>query len=141
MKIRQLILAALVAPLFAHAAELTLEVDGLDSNRLEGSALFVAVFTEASQWMAKPVVGRRFAIDAKAGARTTVTLADLPEGALAISAFHDTNGNGRLDRNAMGIPTEPYGFSNNATGQFGPPRFEQAQLTLIPGGVVRITLN
>ena len=140
MKIRHLLLAALAAPLFAQAAELTLEVDGLDASRLEGSSLFVAVYTEAGQWMAKPVVGRRFIIDAKAGGRMTVTLNELPEGALAISAFHDTNGNGKLDRNAIGIPTEPYGFSNNATGQFGPPRFEQAVLAPA-GGVVRITLN
>lgn len=141
MKIRSLLLAAFAAPLFAHAAELTLEVDGLDATRLEGSALFVAVYNEAGQWMGKPAVGRRFAMDPKAGGRMTVTLVDLPEGPLALSVFHDTNGNGRMDRNAMGIPIEPYGFSNNATGQFGPPRFEQAVLAPSADSVIRVTLN
>lgn len=140
MNIRPLLLAVLAAPLFAQAAELTLEVDGLDTSRLDGAALFVAVFTEPGQWLAKPAIGRRFAIDPQGGGRMRVALADLPEGPLAISVFQDANGNGRLDSNAMRMPIEPFGFSNNAAGTYGPPRFEQAVLT--PSGApVRITLN
>jgi uncharacterized protein (DUF2141 family) len=129
-------------PLCSHAADLTLEVEGLDASRLEGSALMVAVYTEAGQWPGQPAVGRRFPLTVSAaGGRLTVVIQGAPDGPVALSAFHDVNGNGRLDRNPMGLPTEPYGFSNNASGNFGPPRFEQAVFTPEAGKPVRITLN
>ena len=45
---------------------------------------------------------------------------DLPYGEYAIKLFHDENIDGELNSNFLGIPTEDYGFSNNATGTFGP---------------------
>ncbi len=53
---------------------------------------------------------------------------DLPPGTYAVSSFLDENGNGKLDRNFMGIPKEGYGFSNDARGTAGPPTFSQAKL-------------
>jgi uncharacterized protein (DUF2141 family) len=52
--------------------------------------------------------------------------ADAPKGTLAISCFHDENGNGKLDTNFLGIPKEGVAMSNNAKGRFGPPSFEDA---------------
>lgn len=54
----------------------------------------------------------------------------LPRGNYAIKAYHDVNDNGVLDRGRLGIPKEPYGFSNDARGRFGPPRFEEARFRL-----------
>ena len=42
----------------------------------------------------------------------------------ALRYFHDENENGELDVNFMKIPKEGYGFSNNAKGKMGPPKFE-----------------
>lgn len=56
------------------------------------------------------------------------------EGTYAIKIFHDVNGNGKLDTNFLGIPTEPYGFSNNAMGAFGPPSFEEASFRVSGNG-------
>jgi len=53
-----------------------------------------------------------------------------PEVNLAITAFHDSNGNGELDKNPIGIPTEKYGFSKNPTLGFGPPSFDQTSIPL-----------
>lgn len=53
-----------------------------------------------------------------------------PEIRLAITAFHDANENGELDKNAIGIPTEKYGFSNNPAPGFGPPSFDQTAIPL-----------
>src|SRR6187431_2989128 len=36
----------------------------------------------------------------------TVTFLDIPKGNYAISTYQDENSNGKLDRNAMGIPSE-----------------------------------
>jgi len=49
----------------------------------------------------------------------------VPAGTYAISAYHDRNDNKELDRNLVGMPVEPFGFSNNARGTFGPPSFEK----------------
>jgi uncharacterized protein (DUF2141 family) len=54
----------------------------------------------------------------------------LPPGDYAIKAYLDSNGNGRLDRGALGAPTEPYGFSNDARGRLGPPSWEKARFTV-----------
>ncbi|MCF8413904.1 MAG: DUF2141 domain-containing protein, partial [Melioribacteraceae bacterium] len=47
-------------------------------------------------------------------------------GEYAIKCYHDVNENRELDTNFFGIPSEDYGFSNNAPATFGPPSFEQA---------------
>jgi uncharacterized protein (DUF2141 family) len=56
--------------------------------------------------------------------------ADLPPGRYAVAVFHDENGNTELDANAVGIPLEGYGFSEEATGNFGPPSFDQAAVEI-----------
>ena len=54
-----------------------------------------------------------------------VWFAGLRPGSYALAVYQDVDGNGELDRNALGLPTEPYGFSNDI-GRLGPPRFAQA---------------
>jgi len=57
-------------------------------------------------------------------------LENMPYGRYSVKAFHDKNDNSKLDTNFAGIPIEPYGFSNNARGRFGPPPFDSAAFTL-----------
>lgn len=61
----------------------------------------------------------------------TITV-EFPEitaaGQYAVSAFHDLNGDGKLNTSLVGIPTEPYGFSNNARPRFRAPRWSEAQV-------------
>lgn len=64
-------------------------------------------------------------IDAAAGTFSLV-FPDLAEGRYAVSVMHDENGDGALDTNLLGVPTEGYGFSNDATGFMGPPDFSDA---------------
>ncbi len=52
---------------------------------------------------------------------------ELPFGEYAIKLFHDENMDGELDSNFLGIPTEDYGFSNNARGTFGPADYDDAK--------------
>ncbi len=58
--------------------------------------------------------------------RARCTFEDIPPGTYAIGVIHDENMNGKLDTNRLGIPTEGYGFSNNARNLFGPPSFSAA---------------
>lgn len=121
------LLAAVAATGLAHATDLEVEVQGVASSDGE---IMVAVFGDAETWLRKPVAVAKVAASAQQGGSVRVLLKDVPEGTLAFSVMHDVNGNGRLDRNPMGMPTEPFAFSNNAAGSFGPPKFEQATLTV-----------
>ena len=73
--------------------------------------------------------------------RATATFSDLDPGEFAISAYRDKNNNGRLDTGFAGKPTEPYGFSNDAKGRFGPPKFEQARFRLDNSKTIHVHLN
>lgn len=52
-----------------------------------------------------------------------------------MSAYHDLDANGQLNNNLMGLPSEPYGFANNARGSFGPPSFQAASVALPAQGL------
>jgi uncharacterized protein (DUF2141 family) len=54
-------------------------------------------------------------------------------GYYAVALFHDENGDHHLNTNALGIPTEGYGFSNNPTLYFGPPELAKVRFFLHPG--------
>jgi uncharacterized protein (DUF2141 family) len=62
--------------------------------------------------------------------RLRITFSDLVPGSYAATVYHDINSDGKLTTNLMKIPSEPYGFSNNARGLFGPPSFKDASITL-----------
>jgi uncharacterized protein (DUF2141 family) len=59
-----------------------------------------------------------------------VVFTNLPYGWYGVSLYHDENGNGQMDKNAMGIPKEAYGFSNNAKGFFGRPNYKEVMFQL-----------
>lgn len=58
--------------------------------------------------------------------RVRLVFDNVEPGKYALSASHDENRNGRLDKNLLGIPTESYGFSRDAKVRFGPPAFADA---------------
>jgi uncharacterized protein (DUF2141 family) len=122
--------------LSAQAAELELDVQGLSNG---GGQLLVAVFS-AEGWLRKPIAVSRQDASAQQGGALRIVMKDVPEGLVGVSVVHDLNGNGRLDMNVMGMPQEPTAFSNNAVGQFGPPRFEQASFELKSAGA-RLTIK
>jgi uncharacterized protein (DUF2141 family) len=62
--------------------------------------------------------------------KAQVVFTSLPYGWYGISLYHDENSNGEMDKNAMGIPKEAYGFSNNAKGFFGKPKYKKVMFQL-----------
>lgn len=55
----------------------------------------------------------------------TIVADSLKPGKYAFRYFHDENSNNDLDTYWVGVPKEGYGFSNNAKGTFGPPKFKK----------------
>lgn len=57
----------------------------------------------------------------------TLVFEDVPEGIYGITAFHDENGNEKMDFEATGMPQENYGSSNNKFNPYGPPTWSDAK--------------
>ena len=65
-----------------------------------------------------------------ASGHVIATFDNLPAGDYAVKAFHDVNGDGEMNTNPFGMPTEPYAFSNNAVGNMGPARWDRAHFAV-----------
>lgn len=69
----------------------------------------------------KPDFGQMVAVTGKSTERTVLSL---PPGRYALALYHDMNDNWKLDKNFVGYPKEPFGFSNNYRPIFTGPSFE-----------------
>lgn len=118
-------LLAPLAPLAAHAADLRVTVaDGPGAP----AALYVALFDSADGFAAdKSMAAQILPIR---GGSAQLAFLGLPNGRYVLKLFADENGNARLDTNPLGLPTERYGFSNDAKGRMGPPGFDAAAFPL-----------
>jgi len=72
--------------------------------------------------------------------RLVIKFNNLDIGTYCISLYHDIDNNEKLNRDGMfGMPSEPYGFSNNPRSWFGPPSFNRCTFELKIDS--RITIN
>jgi uncharacterized protein (DUF2141 family) len=95
---------------------------------LEGGApgegeFVVGLFDADDKWLKEVKRETRVRVDENGNA--VVSFEDLPSGRFAISTYQDRNENGKIDT-FLGIPREPYAFSNGARGTFGPAKFDEA---------------
>lgn len=73
------------------------------------------------------------------GGQVRATLSGLPSGRLAIAAYQDMNGDGKLNTSWLGIPEEPVGFSMTDESS---PDFQQAAFPLsMEGATVTVRLR
>ncbi|MEJ2580792.1 MAG: DUF2141 domain-containing protein [Acidobacteriota bacterium] len=106
----------------------------------EGAAR-VAFFLDARAWPDGDGSIFATAVVPIGDGRATAIFEEVPAGPFAVSVFHDEDGDGELDSAALGIPSEAYGFSGDARGIFGPPRFEEARIELAAGESKQITIQ
>ena len=121
---RAIAIALLVSltPLAASAGDLTVTIDGVDNA--QGSVLG-ALYANESSFLNPAYAVARFKVKASQGEAHYI-FHGLAPGRYALSTFHDANDNGKLDRNLFGVPVEGFGFSNDAVGSGGPPKFGAA---------------
>ena len=63
----------------------------------------------------------------------TCVFTGVPAGTYAIAFFHASQNESQLTYGAFGKPQQGFGFSNNASGLFGPPSFSAASFTYSGG--------
>ncbi len=123
-----------LAPALAHAdgeAILTVKVENVSPK---GGNLRLALYDRATyEANAAPLEDKT----APATPGTDlVTFAPHPPGIYAIKMYQDENRDEKFQRSLLGLPLEPYGFSNDAPADLlhlGPARFDAAKITLKPG--------
>jgi uncharacterized protein (DUF2141 family) len=117
-------LAILLLEAPTQAADITFEIKGAASAKGD---ILIAFFDSPATFLGKPAQG------IKIPATTTPAVAvlhDVKPGMYAVSAFHDENANGTLDKNLLGLPIEKYGFSRDAAGRMSTPSFEAASFAV-----------
>ena len=120
-----------------NESDLKLVITGVDD--VKGS-MYIAVFDNKESFpdLGKQLVEKVLPVDSKT---LSCTFKDLPNSDYAVAIFHDKNNNGKLDKNAFGIPLEPYGFSQNARARFSAPPFNDAKIVLDGNQSIEITIQ
>ena len=103
-----------------------IRVTGLNA---QSSNLMIAVFESPAGFPKSDQSTHTTTIEA-AGENVELSLSLPINHSIAIAVFQDLDGNKMISKSSIGIPIEPYGFSNNARGLFGPPTFQQSVVRL-----------
>ncbi len=123
----------------AQGADLVVTVTGVKTaDGSLGCALFAQALADKFPLDLSQAVTQR--APAKAGSMRCEFLG-LAAGRYAASASHDINGNGKPDRNFVGLPTEPWAVSNNVRPNLRAPRFAEAAFDLAADEVKQIELR
>jgi uncharacterized protein (DUF2141 family) len=123
MKMLVFFMAVFAIPIWTSAQiGIRLKIEGAEKN---GGKIYVSVFNSDSTYKAREVY-ESFSL--KADTEIVSKELNLPTGNYVFSIYQDSNGNGKLDTNLIGIPREKFGFSNydgkSVPGSFNRHRIE-----------------
>jgi len=116
-------LILLVSSIVAY--DISIKVKNIDSD----GKLYIGLYNEKRDFKNILKTYKNRIVDINSST-LKVIFKNIPKGVYAISLFHDKNGNGELDRNLFGVPTEGYGFSNNIRHMFRGANFEESKFEL-----------
>jgi uncharacterized protein (DUF2141 family) len=121
--------AALSGPAAAGppAGSIVVTMSGFRNDR---GMLRISLFASKKGYPGEHTRAVRTGSDRIKGTTATFRFEGVPHGTYAIAVLHDENGNGKMDTNAIGIPREGGGASNDAKARFGPPKFDEAKFVL-----------
>jgi len=118
-----------------ETVDLTIEVTITKYNK---GTIMMALYNSSETYMKTSYkASKQEVVDNKA----ILTFQNIEKGTYAFSMFHDVNDNQKMDKNFMGIPKEPYGFSNDRKGKFGPPDFEKVQFDVNEDLTVQVAIK
>ena len=107
----------------ASAAEVIVRID----NPPESGTVALALFNTANSFgdLRDPYVVVKFSLDG----REEYKVENVAAGEYALLVYFDENNNDRIDKNFIGIPKEPLGFSNRYLPK-GPPSYKRAMFKI-----------
>jgi uncharacterized protein (DUF2141 family) len=111
----------------AKSGCITVHIKGLKNP---DGIIGVALYTTKNGFPDKPERAFATRVNKAGSSSNEATFANIPYGTYAVSVLHDENGNGRMDKNFIGIPKEGFGVSNNPKIRRGPPSYNESLFTL-----------
>jgi uncharacterized protein (DUF2141 family) len=124
-------IAASSVPHAAHAgntATIVLEVSTFrNTHGFLGCQLYPKGEDFPDNWSAHRDMRKRVPVT---GPTTSCTFPDMPPGTYGAAVIHDENGNGKLDKNFLGMPLEGYGISNNHTHALSRPTWNESKFAV-----------
>lgn len=117
--------AAVAAAGGAGAAELQVSIEDIRSE--EGTVLVQIVRGELGFEGEEPALAQ---ISMRPTGNAVRFGLELPAGTYGIRVFHDVDDSAELETTLVGMPSEPWAFSNNAVGTFGPPGWDAVSFEL-----------
>ena len=122
--------------LAAETTELRIVVEGATPGN---GSVILSLFDSQENYLKTPLLERVQATDERGMAE--FLLLEITPTSYAIAVVDDADNDGKMNTGFMGIPTEKVGFSNNARGRFGPPKFEAAVFELSAPTTISIRLG
>ena len=131
------LLIFLTSTVYAQTGTVDVKVTQIDVK--EGGKIKIGIYdSKGFPSLGKEVDG--IDIEVKETSATYV-FKNVPAGKYAIAVFQDINVDDKLNNNMFGAPKEPYGFSNNKYGMFGPPNFEDVSFDVKEDTSISLTIN
>jgi len=116
---------------------ITVEISGI--KKIKGQVV-MALYNSKETFGKRKLRYKGMLLKVKAK-KVSYTFSDIPIGDYALAVFHDINSNRKLDRNFLGMPTEPYAFSNNISKLTSPPKFSKVKFNLKDDYSMKIELR
>ncbi len=95
-----------------------------------GGKVYVAAYDSADGFENEDFISNASSPLSATADRAELALRLPKAGSYVVAAFQDLNGNGELDRNMLGVPTEPYGFSKLPPSKWRAPSFGEVATRL-----------
>ena len=119
------------------SSEILIKVKNLPNNK---GAIHVAIYNKAENFPKNDGKFLGLKKNVKEVFYDGIKVKNLKAGKYAIAIYHDQNNNNKFDR-FLGLPSEKYGFSNNAKVFFGPPNFEEASFNLFEKELKKVSIE
>jgi len=130
------IVTILLVAVYAQAGTLTVEVSGIKETK---GMISVGLYSDKEGFPDKGKEYKGKDVEVTAGT-VACTFKNIPDGTYAVAIFHDSNSNGKLDKNFLGIPKEDYAFSNNPS-VIGTPAFKDASFEFTGSKAIKIKME
>jgi len=103
-------------------ASLTLIIKNLNTTK---SPVYVSLYDSTNKFLSKTDHLKEYKFMSDGNEILTEQINDLDYGKFAIATYQDVNSDGKCNRNLVGLPKEPYGFSNNFKPTIRAPHFDE----------------
>lgn len=132
-----LLLFGLISTLIpTNNPQLTIKISNIEKIKGE---IKVGIFNTDTNFLKEGYAIKNYSIKVENNT-AILTITDLPKGEYAITMYHDQNSDNECNRNFIGIPKEPYGFSNNIRPKMSAPKYKDCKFILSENKTLNIKL-